>query len=80
MYGSRAVKRQHYRPRMIDKTLQEYLATFGAVCVDGQKWWGTTWTLSYHNGAGRNGKLRMRPMSLYGSGDSNRQHSCPRDI
>ncbi|WP_322199698.1 hypothetical protein [Acutalibacter intestini] len=74
------MKRQHYRPRMIDKTLQEYLATFGAVCVDGQKWCGTTWNLSCHDGAGRNGKLRMRPASLYEFGDSSRQHCCPRDI
>lgn len=146
------MKRQDYRPRIIDKTLQEYLSTFGAVCVEGPKWCGKTWTSSYHcaseihlgdpagnfqnrqlaelspalvlegeaprlidewqevppiwdavrfkvdetpqkgqfiltgsatpnhkgilhSGAGRIGKLRMRPMSLYESGDSSGQVS-----
>lgn len=146
------MKRQDYRPRIIDKTLQEYLSTFGAVCVEGPKWCGKTWTSSYHcaseiylgdpagnfqnrqlaelspalvlegdvprlidewqevppiwdavrfkvdetpqkgqfiltgsatpnhkgilhSGAGRIGRLRMRPMSLYESGDSSGQVS-----
>lgn len=45
------MKRQNYRPRIIDKTLQEYLSTFGAVCVEGPKWCGKTWTSSYHSGS-----------------------------
>lgn len=146
------MKRQNYRPRIIDKTLTEYLSAFGAVCVEGPKWCGKTWTSSYHSnseiylgdpagnfqnrqlaelspplvltgetprlidewqevppiwdavrfkadetpqkgqfiltgsatpnhkgilhsGAGRIGKLRMRPMSLYESGDSGGQVS-----
>ena len=136
-----------YIPRLIDKTVDRYLATIGAVCIEGPKWCGKTWTSSYHcnseiligdptnnfqnrelaemspslvlegetprlidewqevpslwdavrytvdqrgkrgqfiltgsatpkrkgilhSGAGRIGKLRMRPMSLYESGDS----------
>lgn len=146
------MKRQNYRPRIIDRTLTEYLSAFGAVCVEGPKWCGKTWTSSYqsnseiylgdpagnfqnrqlaelspalvlageaprlidewqevppiwdavrfkadenpkkgqfiltgsatpnhkgilHSGAGRIGKLRMRPMSLYESGDSSGQVS-----
>ena len=146
------MKRQDYRPRIIDKTLTEYLSAFGAVCVEGPKWCGKTWTSSYHSnsevylgdpagnfqnrrlaelspalvlagetprlidewqevppiwdavrfqadqtpqkgqfiltgsatpnhkgilhsGAGRIGRLRMRPMSLYESGDSSGQVS-----
>lgn len=138
---------ESYRPRIVDKRLSEYLKTFGAVCVEGPKWCGKTWTSShhskseifigspegnfqnrrlaelapdavlegavprlidewqevpslwdavrhkvdslgsrgqfiltgsatpnhkgiYHSGAGRIGRLRMRPMSLYESGDS----------
>ena len=134
-------------PRVIDKTVERYLKSFGAVCIEGPKWCGKTWTSSYHcrseifigdpangfqnralaeispslvlegnaprlidewqevpslwdavrfevdrrgepgqflltgsatpkrkgvlhSGAGRIGKLRMRPMSLYESGDS----------
>jgi len=137
------VKRQNYKPRVIDAKVKEYLSAFGAVCIEGPKWCGKTWTSSYHSkigdpannfqnrqlaelspalvldgetprlidewqevpplwdavrykvdqtsekgqyiltgsatpnhkgvlhsGAGRIGKLRMRPMSLYESGDS----------
>ena len=38
-----------YMPRIIDRQLQTYLKTFGAVCVEGPKWCGKTWTSSYHS-------------------------------
>lgn len=38
-----------YRPRLVDKKLDEYLATFGAVCIEGPKWCGKTWTAAYHS-------------------------------
>jgi predicted AAA+ superfamily ATPase len=136
-----------YKVRLIDEAVERYLTTIGAVCIEGPKWCGKTWTSSYHcnseimlgdpannfqnralaeispalvlegetprlidewqevpplwdavrytvdlrgqkgqfiltgsstpkrkgvlhSGAGRIGKLRMRPMSLYESGDS----------
>lgn len=139
--------KEKYLPRLIDDTVERYLSTMGAVCIEGPKWCGKTWTSSYHcnseiligdpdnnfqnralaelspalvlegetprlidewqevpslwdavrytvdqrgrkgqfiltgsatpkrkgvlhSGAGRVGKLRMRPMSLYESGDS----------
>ena len=34
---------------MIDRKLEEYLNTFGAVCVEGPKWCGKTWSSSYHS-------------------------------
>lgn len=37
-----------YKPRVIDKTLERYLKNFGAVCVEGPKWCGKTWTSLYH--------------------------------
>ena len=37
-----------YLPRLIDPILDQYLNTFGAVCVEGPKWCGKTWTSSYH--------------------------------
>lgn len=37
-----------YRPRVLDEQVQRYLATFGAVCIEGPKWCGKTWTASYH--------------------------------
>ena len=142
-----ALNHPNYKPRVIDAKVEEYLSTFGAVCIEGPKWCGKTWTSSHHSkseiyigdpannfqnrqlaelsptlvlegatprlidewqevpplwdavrykvdqtvqkgqfiltgsatpnhkgilhsGAGRIGKLRMRPMSLYESGDS----------
>ena len=40
---------ENYRPRIIDRQLEEYLSTFGAVCIEGPKWCGKTWTSSYHS-------------------------------
>ena len=40
--------RQNYKPRIIDKQVEEYLQTFGAICIEGPKWCGKTWTSSYH--------------------------------
>ena len=144
---ARIMNKEKYIPRIIDAAVERYLATMGAVCIEGPKWCGKTWTSSYHSnseflvgnpdnnfqtralaemspalvlegetprlidewqevpplwdavrytvdqrgqkgqfiltgsatpkrkgvlhsGAGRIGKLRMRPMSLYESGDS----------
>lgn len=43
------MNKNDYRPRIVDKILDDYLATFGAVCVEGPKWCGKTWTSSYHS-------------------------------
>lgn len=40
--------KQNYKPRIIDKQDEEYLQTFGAICIEGPKWCGKTWTSSYH--------------------------------
>lgn len=37
-----------YKPRLIDEKIKEYMKVFGAVCVEGPKWCGKTWTSSYH--------------------------------
>ena len=41
--------REEYRPRIIDDTIEEYLKSFGAVCIEGPKWCGKTWTSAYHS-------------------------------
>ena len=41
--------KKNYRPRVIDAKLKEYLSVFGAVCIEGPKWCGKTWTASYHS-------------------------------
>ncbi len=40
---------EKYRPRLIDAKIKEYLQAFGAVCVEGAKWCGKTWTSAYHS-------------------------------
>lgn len=40
--------KKNYKPRIIDKQVEEYLQTFGAICIEGPKWCGKTWTSSYH--------------------------------
>ena len=147
VHMAKIMNKEKYIPRIIDAAVERYLATMGAVCIEGPKWCGKTWTSSYHSnseflvgnpdnnfqnralaemspalvlegetprlidewqevpplwdavrytvdqrgqkgqfiltgsatpkrkgvlhsGAGRIGKLRMRPMSLYESGDS----------
>lgn len=40
--------KEKYKPRMIDSRVEQYLTAVGAVCVEGPKWCGKTWTSSYH--------------------------------
>lgn len=43
------MNRKEYKPRIIDKKVKEYLQTFGAICIEGPKWCGKTWTSLYHS-------------------------------
>nr|WP_321295698.1 DUF4143 domain-containing protein [uncultured Sphaerochaeta sp.] len=38
-----------YRPRIIDSTVEQYLRAFGAVCIEGPRWCGKTWTAQHHS-------------------------------
>ena len=38
-----------YRPRIMDRQVEEYLSAFGAVCIEGPKGCGKTWTSSRHS-------------------------------
>ena len=40
---------RNYKPRILDRKLEEYLLAFGAVCIEGPKWCGKTWTASFHS-------------------------------
>lgn len=35
---------ENYRPRIIDSIIKDNLQAFGAVCIEGPKWCGKTWT------------------------------------
>ena len=38
------LKKPGYKPRLADKRLEDLLPAFGAVCIEGPKWCGKTWT------------------------------------
>ena len=40
---------KNYLPRIIDKTVESHLKTFGAVCIEGAKWCGKTWTANTYS-------------------------------
>lgn len=42
-------KKEEYTPRLIDKIVDEYLENCGAICIEGPKWCGKTWTSAYHS-------------------------------
>ncbi|HIY82447.1 MAG TPA: hypothetical protein H9823_01145 [Candidatus Rubneribacter avistercoris] len=42
MYGQ--LKNKSYLPRLLDKRIAEDLEVFGAVCIQGPKYCGKTWT------------------------------------
>lgn len=37
-----------YKKRIIDKTIDKYMQVSGAICIEGPKWCGKTWTSSFH--------------------------------
>ncbi|MBQ8142449.1 MAG: ATP-binding protein [Bacilli bacterium] len=43
------VKLANYKDRIIDKKIDLYLETFGAILIEGPKWCGKTWTSMYHS-------------------------------
>ncbi len=38
-----------YKPRVVDSQINEYLEIFGAVCIEGPKWCGKTWSSAFHS-------------------------------
>jgi predicted AAA+ superfamily ATPase len=38
-----------YRKRVVDEIIEQYLQVFGAVCIEGPKWCGKTWTAEKHS-------------------------------
>ena len=41
--------KKDYRRRVIDKSIETYLQVSGAICIEGPKWCGKTWTSAYHS-------------------------------
>lgn len=42
------MKNDKYRPRLVDSQVENLLNLFGAVCIEGPKWCGKTWTSTIH--------------------------------
>lgn len=40
---------KEYLGRLVDNKVEEYLEIFGAVCIEGAKWCGKTWTSKHHS-------------------------------
>lgn len=76
------MNKDNYKNRIIDKMVDNYLLTFGAICIEGPKWCGKTWTSSYHcnseiyigdpNGNFQNRKLAQMSPSIVLDGDNPR--------
>ena len=43
------VNKFDYKKRIIDEVIEQYLKVSGAICIEGPKWCGKTWTSSYHS-------------------------------
>lgn len=41
--------KKQYKRRIIDKTIETYLKISGAICIEGPKWCGKTWTSAFHS-------------------------------
>ncbi len=45
----KVAKTTEYKERIIDSEIQSMLQISGAICIEGPKWCGKTWTSSYHS-------------------------------
>ena len=43
------VDKNNYKKRIVDKQIKDYLKVAGAICIEGPKWCGKTWTSAYHS-------------------------------
>ena len=43
-----SLTKEGYRQRLVDEKISRYLRVFGAVCIEGPKWCGKTWTSLNH--------------------------------
>ena len=44
-----ALTKENYKLRLIDKKIDRYIKVFGALCIEGPKWCGKTWTSLNHS-------------------------------
>lgn len=46
---NKIANKSRYKERIVDSNIEKYLKLFGAICIEGPKWCGKTWTSSYHS-------------------------------
>ena len=46
---SKTANEKAYKKRVIDSLVDDYLKISGAICIEGPKWCGKTWTSSFHS-------------------------------
>ena len=46
---SKTANEKKYKKRVVDSVIDSYLQIVGAVCIEGPKWCGKTWTSSHHS-------------------------------
>ena len=46
---SKTANEKVYKKRVIDSLVDDYLKISGAICIEGPKWCGKTWTSSFHS-------------------------------
>ena len=46
--SDKVANKAKYKKRIVDSLVERYLKIFGAICIEGPKWCGKTWTSSYH--------------------------------
>ena len=68
---AKTVDKSSYKVRLVDSLIEKDLRIFGAICIEGPKWCGKTWTSSYRKRkiTGRHGK---RPAFMP-------QYMCPQE-
>lgn len=68
---------ENYKPRIIDNKIEKYLSIFGAICIEGPKWCGKTWSSSYHSNSeiyigDSSGNFQNRQLALVLEGETPR--------
>lgn len=43
------IDKNKYKKRIVDQNIEELLTIAGAICIEGPKWCGKTWSSSYHS-------------------------------
>lgn len=68
---------ENYKSKNNDNKIEKYLSIFGAICIEGPKWCGKTWSSSYHSNSeiyigDPSGNFQNRQLALVLEGETPR--------